>query len=137
MYVVLTSTNFKQTLLGRVKDGFVIPIFQPDTMFGLTPKNVGQRFMIDALAASSTELPMCIFKGPAGTAKTLFALAAGINYTLIDQQYSNILVCRPAVPNGDSIGYLPGTEKEKLEPYTRALKDNLEIILKGYKNLHK
>ena len=69
--------------------------------------------------------------GTAGTGKTLMALAAGLAQVLDDRRYSEIIVTRVTVPVGEDIGFLPGTEEEKMGPWMGALDDNLEVLTKG------
>jgi PhoH-like ATPase len=66
--------------------------------------------------------------GQAGTGKTLLALAAGLTQVLDDKRYSEIIMTRVTVPLGEDIGFLPGTEEEKMEPWMGALMDNLEVL---------
>jgi PhoH-like ATPase len=66
--------------------------------------------------------------GPAGTGKTLLALAAGLEQMIHSQQFHQIIVTRATVPLGEDIGYLPGTEGEKMEPWMGALSDNLDFL---------
>ena len=69
--------------------------------------------------------------GPPGTGKTLLALAAGLAQTLEQKRYTEIIVTRATVPVGEDIGYLPGTEEEKMQPWMGALEDNLEVLTQG------
>ena len=94
--------------------------------FGLNPKNVVQRFMIDALMS---DIPLVILKGPAGTAKTLISIASGLEHVIECSNFRKILLCRPAVSMGEDLGYLPGDEKEKISPYMRSALDNLEVLV--------
>jgi PhoH-like ATPase len=66
--------------------------------------------------------------GPAGSGKTLLALAAGLTQTLERNRYLEIIMTRVTVPLGEDIGFLPGTEEEKMEPWMGALMDNLEVL---------
>lgn len=132
-FVILTSTdNNKHTALGRF-DGRVLMALKylEDRPFGVKPRNVGQRFMQEALMMSSEEIPLVIIKGAAGTAKTFFSLAVGLHKILNqkDRQYRRILICKPNVKFDDDIGYLPGSETEKLAPFMRAVIDNLEVLV--------
>jgi len=103
----------------------------------ISPKNTSQRIMMHALEQPASEVPLVIFKGPAGTAKTLMALAVGLEQTMEfagydpkeDKSYRKLLICRPAVTMGEDLGFLPGGEGEKLDPYMRPVQDNLEVIL--------
>jgi PhoH-like ATPase len=87
--------------------------------------------MQEALMMSSEEAPLVIVKGAAGTAKTFFSLAVGLHkiLELKHREYSKILVCRPNVKFDEDIGFLPGTEKEKLAPFLRSVIDKLELLV--------
>jgi PhoH-like ATPase len=75
------------------------------------------------------DLDLVAMMGLAGSGKTLLALAAGLHQTLDMGLYEKILVTRATVPMGQDIGFLPGTEREKLEPWMGAITDNLSILL--------
>ena len=102
--------------------------FENTKPFELTPRNSVQKFMLEALLTDVNTLPLVILKGPAGVAKTLCSLAAGLQQVVEDKSYRKILLCRPAVTMGEDIGFLPGTEKEKIAPYMRSAMDNLEVL---------
>src|SRR6266508_3586974 len=68
--------------------------------------------------------------GQAGTGKTLLALAAELTHVLDDKRYSEIIMTRVTVPIGEDIGFLPGTEEEKMTPWMGALEDNLDVLNK-------
>src|SRR3546814_17072214 len=72
--------------------------------------------------------------GQAGNGKTLLALAAALTQTLETKRYSEIIITRATVPVGDDIGFLPGTEEEKMLPWMGALEDNLEVLHLGAGN---
>lgn len=98
---------------------------------GITPRNIGQKFMLEALYCNAKDVPLVIIKGPAGTAKTLFSIAVGLQKILEENKndFRRILVCRPNVAMDEEIGYLPGTEQEKIAPFMRPIIDNLEILI--------
>jgi len=124
--------NEKQSALGRYDGKQLVPLmFSEERPFGIKPRNVGQRFMQEALMISSDEIPLVIVKGAAGTAKTFFSLAVGLHKVMNqkNKQYRKILVCRPNVKLDEDIGFLPGTEVEKLAPFMRSVIDNLEILV--------
>ena len=124
--------NPKQTALGRYNGKNVVPLYYKDSKpLGVVPRNVGQRFMLEALSMDSVKAPLVIVKGPAGTAKTLFSLAVGLQKILNDnsENYRRILVCRPNVTMDEDIGFLPGTEQEKIAPFMRPIFDNLEVLV--------
>jgi PhoH-like ATPase len=76
------------------------------------------------------DIDLVTILGAAGTGKTLLTLAAGLSQTLDLNRYSEIIMTRVTIPLGDDIGFLPGTEEEKMEPWMGALMDNLEVLAK-------
>lgn len=130
--IIRSFSNPKQTALGRYDGKNIIPLRHlDDSPFGIFPRNVGQKFMQEALMESAETVPLVIVKGPAGTAKTFYSLAAGLHKIMCDEDksYRKILVCRPNVKMDEDIGFLPGTEQEKIAPYLRPVIDNLEVLL--------
>lgn len=97
--------------------------------FGVTPRNVCQKFMQEALMTDVDKAPLVILKGPAGTAKTFYSLAVGLEQIVEQNQFRRILVCRPNMSMDEDLGYLPGSEKEKIAPLMRPILDNLEILV--------
>ena len=95
-------------------------------LWGIKPRNVEQRCAIDLLLRDDIKLVTLV--GPAGTGKTLLALAAGMHKTFDEGTYSRILVSRPIVPLGRDIGYLPGTKEEKLFHWMQPIHDNLDFL---------
>lgn len=95
-------------------------------VWGIQPLNVEQRCAIDMLLREDIQLVTLI--GPAGTGKTLMALACGMRRVFDDSIYSKILISRPIVPLGKDIGYLPGTKEEKLYHWMQPIYDNLEFL---------
>src|SRR6185312_1119275 len=85
-----------------------------------------QRCAIDLLLRDDIHLVTLV--GPAGTGKTLLALACGMKKVFDDHVYSRILISRPIVPLGKDIGYLPGTKEEKLYHWMQPIYDNLEFL---------
>lgn len=95
-------------------------------VWGIQPLNVEQRCAIDMLLREDIQLVTLI--GPAGTGKTLLALACGMRKVFDDSLYTKILISRPIVPLGKDIGYLPGTKEEKLYHWMQPIYDNLEFL---------
>ncbi len=130
--ILRSDQTIKKTLLGRVSKNKIIPLkHKKETPYGVSPKNVGQYFMQEALMTNAEEAPLVIIQGMAGTAKTFYSLAVGLEriYNNSNNEYRRILICRPNTPFDDDIGYLPGSEKEKIAPLMRPVIDNLEQIL--------
>lgn len=96
--------------------------------YGIKPKNAGQRFALSALLAPVDEIPLVVLKGPAGTAKTFLALAAALQKTIEEKEYDSILVSRPNTKFDNDIGYLKGSEEEKIGPLIRPVMDNLKQL---------
>ena len=95
-------------------------------VWGITARNREQNFALNLLM--DPEVDMVTILGPAGTGKTLLALAAGLTQTLETNRFSEIIMTRVTIPLGEDIGFLPGTEEEKMEPWMGALMDNLEVL---------
>ncbi len=98
-------------------------------VWGVTARNREQNFALNLLMDPECDLVM--LTGSAGTGKTLLTLAAGLSQVLDDRRYSEIIVTRVTVPVGEDIGFLPGTEEEKMGPWMGALDDNLEVLARG------
>lgn len=97
--------------------------------FNVTPRNSGQFFAQEALMAPADEVPLVILKGEAGTSKTFYSLACGLEQVVNQQRYKRILICRPNVKFDEDIGYLKGTEMDKIMPLIRPCLDNLEVLI--------
>ena len=95
-------------------------------VWGITARNREQNFALNLLLDS--EIDFVSLLGAAGTGKTLLALAAGLAQTLDAKRYREIIMTRVTVPVGEDIGFLPGTEEEKMTPWMGALMDNLEVL---------
>lgn len=132
-FVILkTDQSSKKTLLGRVSGGRVVPlVYKKSKPYGVSPRNDGQYFMQEALMTDAKVAPLVIIKGMAGTAKTFYSLAVGMEkvYNNPSKEYRRVIVCRPNAQFDDDIGFLPGDEKEKIAPLMRPVIDNLEQIL--------
>jgi PhoH-like ATPase len=101
-------------------------------VWGITARNREQNFVINLLM--DPEIDFVTVLGPAGTGKTLLTLAAGLAQTLDTRRFSEIIMTRVTIPLGEDIGFLPGTEEEKMEPWMGALMDNLEVLTQGQEN---
>jgi PhoH-like ATPase len=95
-------------------------------VWGIQARNPEQNFALNLLM--DPEIDFVTLMGQAGTGKTLLTLAAGLAQTLDDKRYTEIIVTRATVSIGEDIGFLPGTEEEKMTPWMGALTDNLEVL---------
>ncbi|XHS76426.1 PhoH family protein [Burkholderiaceae bacterium UC74_6] len=102
---------------------------QKHSVWGVTARNREQNFALNLLM--DPECDFVTLTGTAGTGKTLLTLAAGLSQVLDERRYSEIIVTRVTVPVGEDIGFLPGTEEEKMSPWMGALDDNLEVLARG------
>ena len=100
-----------------------------NSVWGISARNREQNFALNLL--TNPDVDFVSLLGQAGTGKTLLALAAGLSQVLESKRYSEIIMTRATVPVGEDIGYLPGTEEEKMQPWMGALEDNLEVLNKG------
>jgi PhoH-like ATPase len=96
------------------------------TVWGINPRNREQNFAMNLLL--DPDIDFVTLLGPAGTGKTLLALAAGLAQTFENNLYREIIMTRVTVALGEDIGFLPGTEEEKMTPWMGALMDNLEVL---------
>ena len=103
-----------------------------NNVWGITARNREQNFALNLLMNPDCDFVSLL--GPAGTGKTLLALATALTQTLETRLYSDIIITRATVPVGDDIGFLPGTEEEKMAPWMGALEDNLEVLHLGPNN---
>jgi PhoH-like ATPase len=101
--------------------------------WGITPKNIGQAMSLHALL--DPHIDLVILTGPAGSGKTLLALAAALEMVIEKNMYDKIIVTRSTPEIAESIGFLPGTEEEKMAPWLAAITDSLEVLHKHDENV--
>lgn len=96
-------------------------------VWGLRPLNREQRYALEILL--DDQIPLITLAGKAGTGKTILAIAAGLQKVCQEKTYRKLAVYRPVIPMGRDLGYLPGSEQEKLSPWMQPIYDNLEFLL--------
>ncbi|MFC4527668.1 PhoH family protein [Dyella halodurans] len=96
------------------------------SVWGIAARNREQNFALNVLMDPDVDFVTLL--GTAGTGKTLLALAAGLAQVMDQQRYREIIMTRATVSVGEDIGFLPGTEEEKMTPWMGALTDNLEVL---------
>jgi PhoH-like ATPase len=126
-YCVMTSPEHSSAV-GKFdpQKKVVEPLLKVANLWGIKPRNVEQKCAVDIIMRDDVKLVTLI--GPAGTGKTLLALACGLRKVFDEGIYTRILVSRPVVPLGRDIGYLPGTKEEKLLNWMQPIFDNLEYL---------
>lgn len=102
------------------------PLLAEVNTWGIQPRNIEQRCAIDLLLRD--DIKLVTLMGPAGTGKTLLALACALRKVFDEGSYRRLLISRPIVPLGRDIGYLPGTKEEKLFHWMQPIHDNLEFL---------
>jgi PhoH-like ATPase len=124
LYARVTEIRGKSAVLRTLKDyGHA-----KHAVWGVSARNREQNFALNLLM--DPEVDFVTLTGTAGTGKTLMALASGLTQVLDDRRYTEIIVTRATVSVGEDIGFLPGTEEEKMGPWMGALDDNLEVLAK-------
>jgi len=98
-------------------------------VWGIHARNREQSFALNLLM--NPDIDFVTLLGQAGTGKTLLTLAAGLNQVHEIRRYAEIIVTRVTVPVGEDIGFLPGSEEEKMTPWMGALEDNLEVLCRS------
>ncbi|MES2413395.1 MAG: PhoH family protein [Pseudomonadota bacterium] len=122
LYARVTEIRAKTAVLKTLKDYNHLK----NAVWGVTTRNREQNFAMNLLM--DPEVDFVTLAGTAGTGKTLMALASGLTQVLDDRRYTEIIMTRATVSVGEDIGFLPGTEEEKMGPWMGALDDNLEVL---------
>ncbi len=125
LYAQVREVNGKTAVLATLRDF----THGKNNVWGVTARNREQNFAMNLLM--NPECDFVSLLGQAGTGKTLMTLAAGLAQVLETKRYSEIIMTRVTVPVGEDIGFLPGTEEEKMQPWMGALEDNLEVLNMG------
>jgi PhoH-like ATPase len=125
LYARVTEITGKSAVLKTLRDyGHA-----KHSVWGVTARNREQNFALNLLM--DPECDFITLTGTAGTGKTLMTLAAGLAQVMDERRFTEIIVTRVTVPVGEDIGFLPGTEEEKMGPWMGALDDNLEVLAKS------
>jgi PhoH-like ATPase len=125
LYARVTEITGKTAVLKTLREY----THQKNAVWGVTARNREQNFALNLLM--DPECDFITLTGTAGTGKTLMTLAAGLSQVMDERRYTEIIVTRVTVPVGEDIGFLPGTEEEKMGPWMGALDDNLEVLARA------
>lgn len=129
---LLSEDDSFKAVIKEVRDNEVIIRLAKDytieknAVWGIMAKNNEQNFALNLLL--DPEVDFVTLQGPAGTGKTLLTIAAGLTQVFDHSLYNEIIMTRVTIPVGEDIGFLPGTEEEKMTPWMGALMDNLEVL---------
>ncbi len=123
-HAIVKDIQGKGAVLSTLKDY----THQKNNVWGIVARNREQNFALNLLM--NPDIDFVTLLGQAGTGKTLLTLAAGLMLTLEFKVYTEIIMTRVTVPVGEDIGFLPGTEEEKMNPWMGALEDNLDVLNK-------
>ncbi|MBI1395003.1 MAG: AAA family ATPase [Betaproteobacteria bacterium] len=121
-YAAVRESSGRTAILATLRDY----THQKNSVWGIVARNREQNFALNLLM--DPEIDFVTLLGQAGTGKTLLTLAAGLAQVLDEQRYVEIIMTRVTVPVGEDIGFLPGTEEEKMNPWMGALEDNLDVL---------
>ncbi|MBN1892561.1 MAG: PhoH family protein [Clostridiales bacterium] len=128
-FAVITSRdNDKHTALAKFDGAHLVPLrYSNHSAWGLTPKNLEQKMAFELLMDPS--IPFVTITGGAGSGKTILATAVALEKVLEQREYRKIVFVRPTVPVGNDIGYLPGTEEDKLRPWMGSFYDAIDNLM--------
>ncbi|MBE9526479.1 MAG: PhoH family protein, partial [Proteobacteria bacterium] len=119
---IVREVNDDSAVVEQVKQYYS----EKQAVWGISARNKEQNYALNLLM--DPEVDFVSLVGQAGTGKTLLALAAGLSQVMDDQLYQEIIMTRTTISVGEDIGFLPGTEEEKMAPWMGALMDNLEVL---------
>jgi len=122
LYAMVKDVAGKSAVIETIKDYS----HSRNNVWGITARNREQNFALNLLM--NPDVDFVTLLGQAGTGKTLLTLASGLAQTLDAKLYSEIIMTRVTVPVGEDIGFLPGSEEEKMTPWMGALEDNLDVL---------
>lgn len=129
MFVVGKALNSSQSILGRFDGNKIVPMRYKNYPAEVSPKNVGQKMLMECLLTDWEHAPLVIAKGGAGTGKTFCSLAVGLEELDSNGAYEQILVASPFETIGqERMGFLPGDIRNKAIPYLGGVRDNLSIL---------
>lgn len=124
---IINRDNPANEVLGRMKQGRILPLqYSKAHAWGLRPMNREQRFAFELLM--DPDIPLVTLSGGAGSGKTILATAVALQKVVEEKAYRRIIFVRPVISAGNDIGYLPGTEEEKLKPWMGPFYDAIDNL---------
>ncbi|MEI8199760.1 MAG: PhoH family protein [Eubacteriales bacterium] len=125
---ITSHENSAHTALARFDGAKLVPLkYSNQSAWGLRPINVEQKMAFELLM--DPNIPFVSITGGAGSGKTILATAVALEKVLEQREYRKIVFVRPTVPAGNDIGYLPGTEEEKLRPWMGSFYDAIDNLM--------
>lgn len=119
--------NGNMSTYGRYKDKKIVrSLLGQSSAWGARARNDEQAYAMELLL--DEEIKVVSLIGKAGTGKTLLAIAAGLEQVVEKNKYKKLLIARPIIPMGKDLGYLPGSEDEKLKPWMQPIFDNIDFL---------
>lgn len=131
-FICLKGYTNKSALSWRKGDSLVLIKADKPPVYGITAKNSGQKFAMEALLSSVEDIPLVILKGPAGCGKTLISLACGLDGAYDSKEhrkYDNVVITRSNTLSDEDLGFLPGDLEEKMTPLLAPFFDNLKFLV--------
>lgn len=140
-YLIMKGSN--KSAIGIHRNGriYIVDAKSVPAYRDIKPRNASQRMLMHALNAPVNEIPLVIAKGPAGTGKTMLAIACGLAHTYNklsrsssryeDNDYDQILITRSNTISDNDLGFLPGDLEEKMSPLVAPFMDNMQTIFAG------
>ena len=131
--LVTQKENPEHTMVARYDGENIVPLkYENYSAWGLRPLNMEQKMAFELLM--DPEIPFVSITGGAGSGKTILATAVALEKVLEHREYRKIVFIRPIVPAGNDIGFLPGTEEEKLRPWMGSFYDAIDILMSSDKD---
>jgi PhoH-like ATPase len=120
--------NNSHETLAKFNGSKIVPLkYANDKVWGLTPRNREQRMALELLL--DDEINLVTLCGGAGTGKSILSISVALQKVIENNSYNKIIYVKPAVPAGEAIGFLPGSEEEKLKPFMDSFGDAVESLM--------
>ena len=127
-FSIKSSDSNAHGVLAKFDGNKIVPLkYRSDKAWGLSPRNREQRMAFELLM--DDKINLVTLSGGAGTGKSILSVAVALQKVIEQNIYDKIILVKPVVAAGDSIGYLPGTENEKLRPFMESFGDAIENLV--------
>lgn len=127
-FCIKSADHNSHETLAKYDGNKIVPLqYANDKAWGLTPKNRGQKMAFELLM--DDDIKLVTLSGGAGTGKSILSVAVALQKVIESNVYDKIILVKPVVTAGDPIGFLPGTENEKLKPFMDSFGDSIESLM--------